>query len=84
MADTEKRIVRLDIVDNDLEIRDSMYKILDTFYLINPDKEKLNHLQQLIKDRHESDWWDGDYFINDYIKENFKQLQIADMKEFAW
>ena len=80
----ETKIVRLDIVDNDLDYRDTQDRILDTFYLINPDKEKLNRLQQMIKDRHESDWWNGDYFITDYIKENFEQLQIADTKEFAW
>lgn len=74
------KITRVDIVDTD--DNDTM----DTFYLVDPDKKKLDELQRLINNRYEDN--DEDYIkdygsIFKYINENFKSINI-DRIEINW
>ena len=76
------KIVRLDIVDNDYDNPNE--RILDTYYLINPDAAKLNELKTMISTRFDSDWWDGTYdFIYQFICKYFKRLEI-DIQELEY
>lgn len=66
-------IVRLDIVDNDWTESE---QILFTFYLVNPDKDKLNALKEMIENRFDADYeftWD---VMFDYIETNFETIDI--------
>ena len=82
------KIVRLDVVDNQPEIESE--RILATFYLINPDKDKITLFQKKMKARFdEDDELYDEYFaddfsaIYDFIEENFSSIDINSM-EVEW
>jgi len=81
-----EKIIRLDIIDNDWDEENP--RIMDTFYLVNPDMEKLDKLQKLMNNRfdYEEDNEENiEYFeeIYDYIEENFTSIDI-ELKEIEW
>lgn len=77
-----KKYMRVDIVDNDC-VYDS--RVMDTYILINPNKEKLEELQNLLNERFENDDMDIDYgIIHDFISDNFEILDIDDYAEIVW
>ena len=78
----EKKFVKVDIVDNDADYRCD--KVMDTYILVNPNKEKLTELQELLNNRFESGNFEQYSDIDDYIKENFEVLQMADFIEIEW
>ena len=81
-------IVRVDVVDNDVSFTNE--RILETFYLIDPDEQKLSFLKNKIETRFDEsfdnkeeqieDWW---AFIYDFVRNNFKVLDI-ETKEIEW
>ncbi|MBQ2388740.1 MAG: hypothetical protein II305_01675 [Clostridia bacterium] len=81
-------IVRVDVVDNDVSFTNE--RILETFYLINPDEQKLSFLKNKIETRFDEsfdnkeeqleDWW---AFIYDFVRNNFKVLEV-ETKEIEW
>ena len=82
MQNQNEKIVALNIIDND----DYDMPTLETFYLVNPDENRLNELKEMIEHRFEDDRAGKDNrflgnfgAIYDYISENFKTL---DVKEF--
>lgn len=76
------RLVKLDIVDKDLP---SSQQLQATFYLVDPDPEKLQELKYMIETRfdnapdNEVDW----STIYDFIDANFKTLTV-DTFEIEW
>lgn len=80
-----EKIIRLDIIDNDWDEENP--RIMDTYYLVNPDMKKLDELQKLMNNRF--DYEDGDEYIEsfeeiyDYIEENFTSIDIK-LKEIEW
>lgn len=81
-------IVRVDVVDDDVSFINE--RILETFYLINPDEQKLSFLKNKIETRFDEsfdnkeeqleDWW---AFIYDFVRNNFKVLEV-ETKEIEW
>lgn len=81
-------IVRVDVVDNDVSFTNE--RILETFYLIDPDEQKLSFLKNKIETRFDEsfdnkeeqieDWW---AFIYDFVRNNFKVLDVK-TKEIEW
>ena len=75
-------IVRLDIVDKDLP---SAEQLQATFYLVNPDPEKLEQLKYMIETRfdnapdNEVDW----STIYDFISVHFRTVNIETF-EIEW
>ena len=78
----EKKFVRVDIVDNDVDY--GCDKVMDTYILVNPDTEKLTELQELLNNRFESGKFEQYSDIDDYITENFEVLQMTDFIEIEW
>lgn len=78
-------IVRVDIVDDDYSHDED--RIIDTFYLVNPDAELLEELQKKIDARYDGE--DGEDYIEDYteiidfINEHFETVHI-ETKEIEW
>ena len=78
------KIIQFDIVDNDYNPQYCESKVLRTYYLINPNSDKLSELCHMIEDRHNYDGltdeeieareefcgfiWDK---IDEFINENF-------------
>lgn len=77
-----EKIVRLDIVDYDADYSE---RLQGTFYLVNPDEEKLMQLKYMIETRfdnapdNEIDW----STIYDYINENFEKIDVEKF-EIKW
>ena len=85
------KIVRLDFVDNDIS------PILETYYLIDPDKNKLEELQQKLNARYDYEYDDTlseeeyEYmreidndpwgFIELFVEMHFKTLNIDEVFE---
>ena len=78
----EKRFVRVDIVDNDVDY--GCDKVMDTYILVNPDTEKLTELQELLNNRFESGEIEQYGDVVDYIDENFEVLKMSDFIEIEW
>jgi thymidylate kinase len=81
-----EKIIRVDIIDNDWDEENP--RIMETFYLVNPDMEKLDRLQKLMQNRfdyEENNEENIEYFeeIYDYIEENFTSIDI-ELKEIEW
>lgn len=79
-----KNIVVLKIVDNE----DG--SIMDTFYLVNPDADKLVKLKDLIENRFddemngdENPFLDNYSAIYDYIAENFQSISYNSAEDFT-
>lgn len=80
----DKVFVKVDIVDNDYD--KATDRVMNTYILVNPDFEKLDKLQQMLKNRFvEQNEFADDYgAINDYIKENFDLIDITYFVEIEW
>ena len=72
-------IVKLQFHDADINERDG---VLKTYYLIAPDREKLLELRQKVENRTDDPnyddrdgYWD---VIDDFVKENFSTIEIAE------
>ncbi len=76
-------IVRLDIVDSGPEKESE--RILSTFYLLNPDMNKLNDYKQRLEKREDAlmDEIDGIWDIEGYITDNFETIDVETI-EFKW
>ena len=76
-------IVRLDIVDSGPEKESE--RILYTFYLLNPDMNKLNDYKQRLEKREDAlmDEIDGIWDIEGYITDNFETIDVETI-EFKW
>ena len=75
-------IVRLDIVDNDA---DYSVRLQGTYYLKNPDENKLQELKRMIENRfdEENPFTDSYIAVDEYIEENFETVEI-ETKEIEW
>ena len=80
----DKVFVRVDIVDNDYD--KATDRVMDTYILENPDFEKLDKLQEMLNNRcvEENDFTDDYGAISDYIKENFKLIDMTYFVEIEW
>lgn len=92
------KIVKVDIIDNDLSHNEN--PILDTYYLIDPDREKLQQLKEMIENRFEYQYdetlSDEEIIakelivdniwdcIYDFITTNFKILDINEVFEIKY
>lgn len=78
-----KKYVKVDIVDNDYSYDE---RLLDSYILINPNKEKLEELQELLNNRFddENSVFNDFGSIYDYIKDNFEVLDIEELVEIEW
>ena len=78
-----KNIVRLDIVDSDPERETE--RILSTFYLLNPDMDKLNDYKRRLEMLTDTSTCEieGIWDIEDYIKDNFETAEV-DSFEIKW
>ena len=72
-------IVKLQFHDADINEKDG---ILKTYYLIAPDREKLLELRQKVENRTDDPnyddrdgYWD---VIDDFVRENFSTIEIAE------
>ncbi len=76
-------IVRLDIVDSGPETESE--RILSTFYLLNPDMNKLNDYKQRLEKREDAlmDEIEGIWDIESYIIDNFETIDV-DSFELTW
>lgn len=82
MQNLKEKIVILNIIDSG----EDYTQTIETFYLINPDENRLNELKEMVEHRFEDDRAGKDNrflgnfgAIYDYVSENFKTL---DVKEF--
>ena len=83
----EKKLVRVNIVDNDIDYRgmeDGHDRIMDTYILVDPNEEKLKELQRRLDHRFESGEFQNYCDIDDYITENFEVLDIAEFIDIEW
>lgn len=79
-----KKYVRVDIVDSDYSYDE---RLLDSYILVNPNKEKLEELQELLNNRFddENSVFNNEFgSIYDFINENFEILDIAELVEIEW
>ena len=72
-------IVKLQFHDADINERDG---ILKTYYLVNPDREKLVELRDKVENRFDEDHYDDrdGYWgaIDDFVRENFSTIEISE------
>lgn len=78
-------IVRLDIVDNQPE--GDADRVLETYYLVNPDMRKLNELRKAVESRFE-DYDDNPAFgsiadIDAFVNKHFITIAIG-TEEIEW
>lgn len=95
------KIVVVKIIDHDWDDSTSCPGgILDTYYLVNPDAEKLNQLKAMIETRFDygsdetlsdEEYEQAENFcdhiwenIEEFIKENFVSLDIAEVFEISY
>lgn len=73
---SKQRIVRLDIVDNEPEKQGK--EIFATYYLIEPNEDKLNALKELIEKRNSGDTVSelGIWDIDTFVAKNFILLDV--------
>lgn len=73
---SKQRIIRLDIVDNEPEKQGK--EILATYYLIEPNEDKLNALKELIEKRNSGDEVSeiGIWDIDTFVAKNFILLDV--------
>lgn len=93
---TKDKIVRVDIVDEE----DFEERIQDSFYLVNPDREKLAELKSMIENRFEYLYDDtlsdkerekAEKFcenvwddINKFVDDNFEQIVVDELFEIDY
>ena len=80
-----QRIVKFNICDTDPEKPSE--KILSSWYLIDPDMDKLEELKKRLQHRLENvdadDKFEGIWSVDDYIYKNFETVNI-DVFEVPW
>ncbi len=78
-----ENIIRVDIIDNEPE--NSKNRVLETYYLLNPNRDKLEALRKAIEERldDENSEYKGLWDIREYINKNFLTLDIERM-EIKW
>ena len=78
-----ENIIRVDIIDNEPE--NSKNRVLETYYLLNPNRDKLEALRKAIEERFddENSEYKGLWDIREYINKNFLTLDIERM-EIKW
>ena len=77
----QTKIVRLDFTDTELSHYDEHF--VETFYLVNPDEEKLNYLKEKVEHRFDDENWEQFSTVYDYVAENFDVLHIENF-EINW
>ena len=98
---TTDKIVEVKVVDHDWDDNSSYPGgVLNTYYLVNPDPEKLNTLKKMIETRFDygsnevlsdEEYREAENFcdhiwenIEEFIKENFVSLNIAEVLEISY
>ena len=78
-----ENIIRIDIIDNEPEPQKN--RGLETYYLLNPNRDKLETLRKAIEQRldDENSEHKGLWDIREYINKNFLTLDIERM-EIKW
>lgn len=78
-----ENIIRVDIIDNEPE--NPKNRVLETYYLLNPNRDKLEALRKAIEQRldDENSEYKGLWDIREYINKNFLTLDIERM-EIKW
>ena len=78
-----ENIIRVDIIDNEPE--NSKNRVHETYYLLNPNRDKLEALRKAIEERldDENSEYKGLWDIREYINKNFLTLDIERM-EIKW
>lgn len=78
-----ENIIRVDIIDNEPE--NPKNRVLETYYLLNPNRDKLEALRKAIEERldDENSEYKGLWDIREYINKNFLTLDIERM-EIKW
>lgn len=78
-----KNIIRVDIIDNEPE--NPKNRVLETYYLLDPNRDKLEALRKAIEQRldDENSEYKGLWDIREYINKNFLTLDIERM-EIEW
>lgn len=78
-----ENIIRVDIIDNEPE--NPKNRVLETYYLLNPNRDKLEALRKAIEERldDENSEYKGLWEIREYINKNFLTLDIERM-EIKW
>lgn len=78
-----ENIIRVDIIDNEPE--NPKNRVLETYYLLDPNRDKLEALRKAIEQRldDENSEYKGLWNIREYINKNFLTLDIERM-EIEW
>ena len=78
-----ENIIRVDIIDNEPE--NPKNRVLETYYLLDPNRDKLEALRKAIEQRldDENREYKGLWDIREYINKNFLTLDIERM-EIEW
>ena len=78
-----ENIIRVDIIDNEPE--NPKNRVLETYYLLDPNRDKLEALRKAIEERldNENSEYKGLWDIREYINKNFLTLDIERM-EIEW
>lgn len=78
-----ENIIRVNIIDNEPENPKS--RILETYYLLDPNRDKLEALRKAIKQRFddENSKYNGLWDVREYINYEFLTLDIERM-EIEW
>ena len=78
-----ENIIRVDIIDNEPEKPKN--RVLETYYLLNPNRDKLEALRKAIEKRldDENSEYKGLWDIREYINKNFLTLDIERI-EIKW
>lgn len=84
---SEEKIIRLDIVDEDAPLDK---RAQCTYYLVNPDEDKLQEFKSMVENRYDEDAngkdnpFIGDFgAVMDYVTDNFKTMNI-EKREVKW
>lgn len=80
---SDMKIIRLDIVDTQPEKPEN--KILETYYLINPDENKLSALRSGVERRLEmaKGSFEGLWEVENFINRHFETLNV-ERTEIKW
>ena len=78
-----ENIIRVDIIDNEPE--NPKNRVLETYYLLDPNRDKLEALRKAVEQRldDENSEYKGLWDIREYINKNFLTLDIERM-EIEW
>ena len=78
-----ENIIRVDIIDNEPE--NPKNRVLETYYLLDPNRDKLEALRKAIEQRldDENSEYKGLWDIREYINKNFLTLDFERM-EIEW